>query len=327
MLTLGSKFDVSINGRPQLRGRVELSDVPLTASDGSMVSFTIRTKLADAYYASADPSVRVTAGSTLKEFVLAVFAPLGFAETDFVFDSSASRNLLTGKNKFAPTPVDIEVIDVEKAKVAPPETIYAAVDKHLARHGLMMWDSPDGRIVIGAPNDEQDPLYTFRAYNDIRSQQNNILSARRTQDASQAPSSITVVGAQASSAWTQAKIRASKKFDELHALDSGAGLPIFHPVYILDSGVTSIAFAERRVRQETTARMMNFDAWTIEAEGFSYRSGGAPVVYGLDTVASVETSLIGGPAGAYLVRAVRKVRDVGGDKTELQLVKRGVWRL
>ena len=330
MLGLGNEFRVSVNGRLHLTGRVELTSVPCTPQDGSLVTFTIRTKLADAMYASADPRVRVGKGTTLKRFILDCYAPLGLGESDFVWLTDTSRDLMTGRLSGSTTPTELEPITEEQAKVTPPETIYAAVDKHLARHGLMHWDSPDGRIAVGTPNDSQEPLFQFYIYNDARSWRNNVLSATRTQDASSVPSSVTVVGGQTSQAWSAPRtVRGIHRVPELDGLRNSAGdLRIYHPVYIMDSAVRSAAYALRRAKQEATARSKAFDAWTLTVDGLSYRGNGSPVNYAVDTVCEIDSSLVGGPTGAYLIHAVRKTSTVDdGMTTELSAIRKGLWSL
>ncbi len=55
----GVKYRIYINGALNLTGRVEVQDVP-TDLEGSVVRFSVRTKLADAVFASADPKTRTT---------------------------------------------------------------------------------------------------------------------------------------------------------------------------------------------------------------------------------------------------------------------------
>jgi hypothetical protein len=164
----GTKYRVYVNNALKLTGKAILNDVPIDER-GSVVRFSVRTKLADAMYASADPKTRVS-GTSVKDFVLALYAPLGFGPGDFVFDADVSRNLLTGVARTgAKPPPEFESMLENKAKVQPPESIYAAADKHLRRFGLMHWDSPDGKIVVGAPDDEQMRLLEQPAVSAIRS--------------------------------------------------------------------------------------------------------------------------------------------------------------
>ncbi|GAG49903.1 unnamed protein product, partial [marine sediment metagenome] len=154
----GAQYRVTLNNRPRMTGRIEVNDVPMDASSGAVVRFVVRTKLSDAQFATADPTVKVRKVS-VEDFLLALYAKLGYTKDDFLFAASTGRNLLTGKDGPAGTDVDLEAIKVDEARVHLPETIFQAADRHLRRHGLMHWDSPDGKIIVGAPDDEQEPIY------------------------------------------------------------------------------------------------------------------------------------------------------------------------
>ena len=222
----GVAFQVFVNDRPRLRGRVEMLDSPFDTGAGAVTRFTVRTKLSDAMVASADQGIKVK-GTSLKEFILKLYEPLGFFEDKFEFDQTAAVNLITGKAKGdRDRPLDLERIKVKAARVRPPETIYAAADKHLRRHGLMHWDSPNGKIVVGLPNDTQSPSFKLNMFKDSRSDGNNILSGTRTRDWSGVPSSVNVFGRGGKRGFTSKSIasrfRNSKGFLKTSACVSSA---------------------------------------------------------------------------------------------------------
>jgi prophage tail gpP-like protein len=327
---MGSPFSVWVNDRLHLTGRVELIGAPISADQGVPMTFVVRTKLADAMYASANPNIRASKGTTIRDFILALFEPLGYVSSDFVLRADLSRDLLTGKSSSGQdSPIALESIKEEQLKVNPPETIYAAADRVLRRHGLMLWDAPDGKIVIGFPNDDQSPLYTFRMFNDSRSNQNNILSAQRSNDFSSAPSVLAVMGTSGKQNWRNAKvgnIQVQKAVDDIFNKDGSR--PFYRPVLLLNEGLKNDALAERFARREMTNRSKAIDTWDVEVDGLSFWNGSELVPYGIDTVATIETSLAGGPAGAYLVTSVAKTRNAdNGDSTRLQLLKKGLWVL
>lgn len=329
-IRMGSPFSVWVNDRLHLTGRVELIGAPISADQGVPMNFVIRTRLADAMYASANPDIRASKGTTIRDFILSLFAPLGYTLKDFILRADLSRDILTGKSSNGQdSPIPLETIKEEQLKVNPPETIYAAADRVLRRHGLMLWDAPDGKIVIGYPNDSQDPLYTFRMFNDSRSFQNNILSATRSNDFSSAPSILAVMGTSGKQNWRNAKVG---NIQILHAVDDivnkDGSRPFYRPVLLLNEGLKSDGLAQRFARRELTNRSKAVDTWDIEVDGLSYWNGSELIPYGIDCVATIETSLAGGPAGAYLITSVTKVRNAdNGDTTRIQLLKKGLWVL
>ncbi len=320
----GTEYRVFLNDRLSLSGRVEVDDIPLDAEGGAVVRFTVRTKIADAMYASARQKIRVK-NTSIKDFLLELYDPLGYAESDFVFDPATSRDLMTGKdtaNKGRPTRVDLEPIKLDAARVNPPETIYAAADRHLRRHGLLHWDTPDGKIVVSAPNDSQDPIYYLRMMRGERGRENNILGATRTKDYSGIPSVVGVFGVGGKSNFAKSKVSALAKDDDVIA----AG---FHrPVSIIAEAIKTNALAERAAAREMSARSKRKDAWELEIDGLSWWSGTENVPWGIDTVCNVETDLAGGALGAYYIHRVVQRRDAdSGDVTNLSVLRRGIWRL
>jgi hypothetical protein len=321
---LGTQLQVFVNDRPRLRGRIEVNDAPLDTQAGSVLRFTVRIKLSDAMYASAGRTVQVK-DTSIKDFLLALYRPLGYAESDFIFKQSLARDLVTGK---APTrngasTVLLEPIKIEEARVQPGESIYAAADRHLRRHGFMHWDSADGRIVVGVPDDTQDPTYVFNAYRyGGNTSVNNILGASRTMDWSGIPSDIAVFGKGGKRGFGKNNVTAAAA--DADVLSAG----FYRPVDIVAEGIRTIDLAVRAANRELSARSKRKDGFSIELDGLSWWDGHNQIAFGPDTVALVNTDVAGGNAGAYYVHAVTLSRSAAsGDTAQLDLVKRGIWKL
>lgn len=317
----GTTYRVFLNNQLRLTGRVELNDVP-TDLQGSVVRFTVRTKLADAAFASADVGVK-TSGVSIKQFLLALYAPLGYVESDFVFDADLSRNLMTGVSRTSPKPpTDLDPLKEEQARINPPETIFQAASRHLLRFGLMHWDAPNGKIVVGAPNDEQLPLYYFRMLFGAMGRENNLLSANRVKDWSDVASKIGVYGVGAKAGFTNARARGVAVDADLTA----AGF--YRPVIIVQESIQTNALAFRAANRELTNRRKKKEVWDLTTDGLSYWNGNTLIPYAVDTVGDIVTSAAGGPAGPHLVIRVESNRDANnGDTTRLLCLKKGLWVL
>lgn len=324
----GTEYRVFINDNLRLTGRVELNDIPLDSSGGGEVQFTVRTKLADAMFASARASIQVKNQSIL-DYLVSLYTPLGYTASDFYFPNAAhkSRDLITGKDTSGQgaaknTPVDLEKIKSKEAKVQPPETIYDAADRHLRRHGLMHWDSPDGKIVVSAPNDNQNPIYSFRSYVGINASANNVISATRSRDWSDIPSKIGLFGVGGSRGFSKAKVSVIALENDL--IDAG----FYRPIVIMAEGIKTTELADRAVNREMASRSKSKDSWEIEIDGLSWWDGYNNVPVGIDTVADVVSNVAGGPLGAYYVHKVVSRRNASsGDTTNMSLLRRGVWKL
>jgi hypothetical protein len=205
-IAIGRKFRVAINDRPILSGRMLVRSLPITPEAGATAQLTIRTVLADAAFTSCKAfSVK---GATLKDILLKAYATLGMTEGDFLFDADVARDMMTGRGKNTSSKVALEKLTEQDARVQPPETVYSFVDRHLRRHGLLHWDGPDGRIIVGKPSDSQIPIYSLQC---MRSSPrgNNVLSVQRSQDYEQVPSMISIWGQGGKQAYGRAPINAA----------------------------------------------------------------------------------------------------------------------
>lgn len=324
-ITPGTQYRVFVNGHPVLTGRVEANDLPLDSSAGAVARFSVRTKLSDAMYSTARQSTKVQ-NVSIKEFIEELYAPLGITSGDFEYRASAARDLITGKssgNRGSDTPVDLNPIKVQEARVRPPETVYAAADRHLRRHGLMHWDGPDGKIIIGAPNDTQDPQYVFNAWRDPnRRALNNVLAISKIRDISGMPTAVGVFGVGGKRSFTKSRVAAFAQNDEMAAWG-------FHrPLIIPAEAIRTNDLAQRAANRELSARSRGFDTYVVENDGLSFWDGFRVVNYAVNTVARVNSDSAGGSQGAYLVHRVSLRRNASeGDTVNLSLLKKGLWKL
>lgn len=205
-ISIGRKFRVAINDRPLIAGRMLMRALPISPEAGATVQLTIRTHLADAAFTSC--KVFSVKGATLKDIVLKAYSTLGLAEGDFLFNADVARDLMTGRGKNTSSKVALEKLTEQDARVQPPETVYSFVDRHLRRFGLLHWDGPDGRIIIGKPNDSQSPIYALQCMR--RSPRgNNVLSVQRTQDYEEVPAAISIWGQGGKQAYGRAPVNAT----------------------------------------------------------------------------------------------------------------------
>lgn len=320
-IALGRDYQVFVNDRPCMIGRIEVQDAPVDSSGGIAIRFTVRTKLADANYATADPRTSVK-GVTLKQFLLDLYRPLGYTESDFVFSQDVARDLITGKTSGGGAPIDLEEIKEDQAKVNPPESIFAAGDRHLRRFGFMHWDGPDGSIVVGSPNDAQEPRYRFIQKRGKGGAENNVLSLNRSKDYSEVPALVGVFGVSGKKGFTKSKVRSVIADDDV----SAAGF--YRPILIQAEGIKSQAIAEAAARREMSARSRRKDAWDVDVDGLSFWDGRRRINYGPDTTCSIVSDVLGGATGRYYVHRVELSRTPNdGDTAVLNVLREGIWRL
>jgi prophage tail gpP-like protein len=319
----GRRFRVYLNDRLRMTGRVYIPNTSGSAANGSTTQITIRGTMADAFYASADPKIRVEK-ATIRDFLLKLYAPYGITERDFVFRADVERDLMTGRGtRGQAAPADLRRITAKEAKVNPPETVREAAEKHLKRYGLMHWEAPDGKIFVGAPDDQQLPLYRFASKRGWQSHANNLLEWQRIADWSDVPSEVAVHGALVGEDFDNRKrVKTTAAWADVQA----AG---FHrPVLIMDDGSRSASIAQARANRERANRSKRKDCYELTVDGWSYWDGTSAIPYGVNTTCDVDIDAIGSPSGLYYISAVTCTGSPNdGASTRLTLVAPGIFEV
>lgn len=321
----GQPVSVYVNGFTQLTGRSEVVEVPIDADGGAVVQMVVRTRMADARYASAPPNVSMF-NATVKEFLLRLYEPLGYFEQDFQFSAATERNLITGKAKGAKDPVDLEPLKFEQQRVNPPETYFDCGNRILKRFHMMHWDGADGRIVVGAPDDDQPPTYFFQMKQGGLALWNNVLGCRRITDWSEIASDISVFGGSGGKDVTKAPIRGTAS--DIDVLVVAASTGHFQRTVLLPSeAVKTREWADAQAARELAARRQRKDAWEVEVDGWSFWNGHELVNYAINTTCEIDTDIVKGKAaGKYLISRVARRLDVDrGPTTALTLIAPGIF--
>jgi len=322
----GQPFKVYCNDTLRLTGRAEINQIPGNADSGVVLNLTVRTKTSDARVASANPDINVQ-NTSIKEFILACYKPLGLTESDFVFGQFADRDLISGKAGGAAPPLDLEKIQVAQAKAQPPETIYEAVERHLKRYKATHWDGPDGTIIVGTPDDSQAPLYRLQASREpSRSKGNNIVSYQRTKDWSELASRITIIGAGGATQSVQKRFRGWAADEEVEAVASSLG-HFNRTVLVPDQLSQEKSAAERAAMRELSARRRRKDAWEFVVDGWSYWDGATQFGWATNATVDVDVDQVGGARGRYLIVRVQMRLDTSGASTSITVVAPGIWVL
>lgn len=321
----GYAYDVMVNGRPIMKGRVEAGDEKGSTS-GAEISLKVMTKLADARVGSADPSISVQ-NVSVKQFILALFAPLGYVEADFIFAPLTNRNLLTGNVGAAKPPIKLEDIQIQAAKVQPPESVWECATRHLQRHGFAIWDGVDGKICVGQPDDKQKPLYPLICRRGPASASNNVLSFDRIRDWSDVVGVVKILAQTFGGVDAKTPVQAKAQFDDVLQTTVATG-HFWRPLILPTQKPKDVAQANAQAHRELATRAKRKDAWEIDVDGWSSWDGSDLVIYVPNSVADVNIDVAGGPAGPYLVwKCNYKLSTTEGAKTTMALLAPGLWTL
>jgi hypothetical protein len=312
------------NGRLLFTGRFETNIVPTNPQSGSIAQLTARTKLSDARYATADLKVKVS-GVSIRTFILALFGTLGYVAADFTFDAATDRDLVTGVRGASRAPVDLEPLTEDKAKIQPGEEIFTAATRHLKRHHLAIWDGADGKIVVGAPDDAQAPMFKLRTKRGAAAASNNIVAPRRIKDWSELASQVEVYGTTASEDDDPKPIRGLARDEEVLAAAAATGHFARRLILPLE-GTKTQAKAEAQARRELASRAKEKDAWEHELDSWTFWDGQRSIPWTINTTVDVDVETIGSDgAGRYLIHRVSRTLDTDNAAScSLQLAAPGV---
>ncbi len=322
-IAIGGRFQVSVNDKPRLTGRLLTRNLAVSADAGGTVQVVVRTRLADAMFTTIDPKIG-TKNTTLEALVLAAFDRMQLTRADFIFATDLARDLFTGRGRGGSATPDLSAMKEDEARPHPPETVYSFVDRHLSRFHLMMWDAPDGRIVIGAPDDKQRPLYLMSAHRGRAGLTNNLLSATKTEDFEEVPAEMWVFGVGGGKDQARARIKFVTVDPTLAAVEPF----LDRTAMVIDESIVTQAQAEARARRELMRRRLMSDSWVLETDGLSYWTGTERIPYGVDTVADVRVDVAGGANGAYLVYQTKLTGSADrSHTTQLTCCGKGIWAL
>lgn len=322
----GAKCRVLLNNHPRLVGRAEINEVPGDAAGGVKLQLTVRTKLADARYASADESIRVE-NVSVKDFILALYSRIQVKPADFVFGSFAARDLMTGVEKgSSKPPINLEPMRVDQAKVQPPETIWDAAGRHLKRYHALHWDMPDGRILVGIPDDTQQPRYHLQCRRGAASKGNNVLSFRRVRDWSDIAMTVEVHGQDRGIDDTRQRVSALATDEDVLAVATKTG-HFYRNVSIPNQEARTPDQAAIYAERELSARRRRKDAYEVLVDGWTYWGKNEQTPWAIDTTASVDVDVLGVEArGSYLVtRTDVMLSTTGAATTKMALIGKGLW--
>lgn len=321
LLNPGREYRVMCNGLVQFTGRVDCDELPTTCEDGTTIQVVMRTRLADTRVGTADTTVR-TENTSIKKFILALYAQHGFVESDFLFNIDLDRDLVTGRKPGRAAPVDLEPLQADKAKVQPTETTEAAAKRHLERHHLMLWEGGSGLICVGIPNDQQPPFYRFEQRPGVC----NFRDARPVRDWGDIPSSITIRGGGLGGSSARSSIQATATDFDLEQIAADAG-HFRRPAVLQVQGVKDQARAAAQARRELAMRSRRKAAWEIRADDWTFWDGSRSTPFAIATTAEVDSEMHAGTDlnGIFLVTGVRKSYTLDeGAQASLTLLQQGL---
>jgi prophage tail gpP-like protein len=299
----------------QHTGRIYDVTYEAAPKQGSLVRVIVRDHMHALVQADAMPSLSLD-NASLADVIKSVAAPFGFSSSTISIDTDASRSILTGKavggaRLSAQAPVDLESYKVDQALPNAGESGFSFITRHARRFGLLVWGTPDGKLVVGRPNYTQKPLYEFVLKQGNKGVANNVKRGSRHLSFAQRPSEIHVYGKTFGGDFSRSHVHEVVYDEEVRA----AG--IYAPITVHDHNARDSAQARERGAYELGKRKQTSDVVQMTMRGHCGIDG---AVYAIDTIGNVQFDSANVDAGMYLTKRTFTGGKASGRETTVMLV-------
>jgi len=205
-------------------------------------------------------------------------------------------------------PGDIERLRLPQAKPNPGETVWAFLERHARRLGVLMWMNPRGQLVLGAPNYNQVPLYRFvRRYRNHADDPNTILSGGAEHANAARLSEVRVYGRTGGNDALRSPFSAT-------AIDPE--LPFERVLIVQDQTIRSVDEARRRAMHD----LAQHKAKALTCQYQLPDHGLGRYLYAIDTMATVLDEEAGVAEDMYVTRRAFTCSRAQGTLSEVSLM-------
>lgn len=203
------------------------------------------------------------------------------------------------------TASDIERVRLSDARPQAGETVWAFLERHAERFGLMIWFDPRGRLVISSPDYSTEPSHRLvRRLRPDPSDPNNIESGDRTQNYGDRYSECTVYGRTHGRDATRARVSA-KATDE--------SMPFYRPLVVHDNGARTEEECLRVAKRSLAEHTQDADIGNAQVTGH-----GGETLFAIDSVIEVHDEVTGVFDNRYCVARTFTCSRSDGPMTDIE---------
>lgn len=297
--------------------------------DKSGVTFAIEchTPLVTAYQSHVDPTLSFKSknDAPVSDVVLKALSPFGFSE--ILADAAASRNARSGKPIGTRSPMlDVAALKTNEAAAQDGEKAYSFCARIFNRMGVALRCDPSGRLLLQAPDYDQEPAYTVSQTFGGTGPGDRFLDGLDIEDTNDEQfSSCTVSGLAPDK---RGKTRTSKpQVEVVQSLDrAGLRAPYtssvapYKPLIIKDKSARDAKRCENVATLAMGIRAGKAYGITGEVDGFVASTGR---VWTVDTIARVVVEADAVDESMYLVARTLMQSRERGQTTRLRFIPRG----
>lgn len=207
-------------------------------------------------------------------------------------------------------PSDVERLTVKDARPQVGETVWAFIERHCTRLGVLLWFSPLGRLILSAPQYDQTPRYkAVRRYTNEPGDDNNVLSGTLGESIGDRHSKVVVYG--------RGNVRSSERAPiKGEAVDDTWPSALPKPLYLQDTSIKTSAEAARRALRELMRNKQ--DAYQLQYTLPDH--GQAGYLYAIDSTLRVIDEPLDIDGTFYITKRTFKKDRENGTTTEIRAV-------
>lgn len=308
---LFDRVTVSVDGHPQLTGRIEVIKRRAAGHGECVLILSGRDLAGPAQSWDADPTVAIK-DTPLEDALTAIFDPLGL--TVRVTAAAAARSVQSARSPGARSPATARRRSlVDRAHPRAGEKVWSLAESMVRRLGYMLWCAPrtDGTVglVVDVPDYEQEPAYTFtRRLDAFGMGSGNILDGDEELSVREVPTDVTVYTGTPRGAAVSSRSRASVNNAALFDANVTRGLVSAttqaQPRHIRSERARTIAAATKEADRAIAEGMAGFYRYTARVQGHGQQSGSTSQLYAVNSVARVHDDLFPDAQGRPLDAAL-----------------------
>ncbi len=344
-LESGARVTLTVNGHITCDGYIDDIYGGNDRAGGSEIHIDGRDRLAQAVDSNMDPRVRFADPGNLSDFLVKVFSPFGWVTEDqFLENNQTNRGVLTGQLRGVRTTHKKGIIfkntRLHQLKPYPNEGVFAFASRIAQRHGLWIWLSAEGNVLIVAkPDFDQDPLFQLQRTLDATRIHNNIISGGARTSLKNQPSIIVAQGFCGGGEFSKSRMTVLMQNPAVDC-DNGAILAAYpdatqvaleldvpsikskrpRPMYLHDDESHTPEELQNFVRREMALRMRHCFSANYVVSG--HTNSGAP--WCVDAIAKVDDERAFPPLHEplwILGRTFSKTRGAQGTQTHLEMIR------
>lgn len=306
-IKLFDRVTASIDGHPQLTGRIEAFERHAEGHGECVAVVSGRDLAGPAQSWDADPSVTIR-GMTLEDALAALFDPLGL--TVRITAAAAARSVQSARSPGARSPATASrrgAVDISHPRIG--EKVWSQAESIVRRLGYMMWVAPrtDGTVgvVVDVPDYEQQPSYRFERRLDAQGNgSGNILSGVEAFSVRDVPTEATVYTGTSRGALVSSRSQSTRQNAALYSRGVTRGFALdtlqAQPVHARSDRARTQQAAQKEADRIISDAMARFYVYTARVQGHGQIASGATRLYAVNTVATVHDDLMVDDRGAPL---------------------------